>query len=172
MKILAYDPYINSDYAAQLGVEVTSLNDLLQRSDFVSLHVPVTEETQGMIGREQFELMKPTAYLINTSRAAVVDEEAMLDALRRKRIAGAGLDVYHREPLPPTDPLTYLDNVVLTPHIGGATQDVVEHQSRMVYEDLTRLLRSDLPMHIFNPDAIPTFLERFRKTEMNGLRGE
>jgi len=98
----------------------------------------------------------------------------MLDALRRKRIAGAGLDVYHREPLPPTDPLTYLDNVVLTPHIGGATRDVVEHQSRMGYEDLTRLLRSDLPthMHIFNPDAISTFLERFRQAEMNGLRGE
>jgi len=161
MQIVAYDPYVDAEKAATLGVRMTTLEEIMRLSDFVSLHVPVTDETRGMIGTEQLALMKPTAYLINTSRSAAIDMSALTDTLQEKRIAGAGLDVYDREPLPPDDPLTQLDNVVLTPHIGGATYDVVLHHSHMVYDDLTRLANGELPTHIFNPEVVPSFLARF-----------
>jgi len=160
MEVLAYDPYVSPEIAEALEVHLVPLEVLLRESDFISLHVHVTEETKGMIGEREFALMKPTAYLINTARAAVIDEAALYKALRERRIAGAALDVYHTEPLPPNNPLLQLDNVVLTPHIGGATEDVVRHQSRIVVEELQRLRAGKLPRFIFNEEVLPRFQAR------------
>jgi phosphoglycerate dehydrogenase-like enzyme len=170
MKCLAYDPYVSPDQAEALNIELTSLDDLLRRSDFVSLHAAVTNETTGMIGAAQFDLMKPTAYLLNTARAALVDEDAMLQALREGRIAGAGLDVFHREPLPPDDPLLELDNVIVTPHIGGATGDVVRHHSEIVYDDIVSVVDGQTPIHLVNPDALPLYHMRFGSVALHDSR--
>ncbi len=156
MRLLAYDPYVSPETGAAFGVEMVDLVTLLREADFVSLHVVVTPETKGMIGAEEFALMKPTAYLINTARAALVDEQAMLEALREKRIAGAALDVYHHEPLSLDNPLLSLDNVTCTPHIGGASRDVVDHQSRMVVEGIIDFLEGRQP-------AFPVNLGRVRE---------
>ena len=124
-----------------------SLDKLLAQSDFVSLHCPLNAETEGMIGARELALMKPTAFLVNTARAAIVDEAALVTALREKRIAGAGLDVHLVEPLPPNSPWLALPNVILTPHIGGATNDVVRHHSDMIVADVERWLRGERPVN-------------------------
>jgi len=155
MQVLACDPYVSKEQAETLSVELTGLDDLLRRSDFVSLHAPVTKETKGMIGKAQFSMMKPTAILINSARAALVDEQAMLEALKEKRIAGAGLDVFHREPLAVSDPILEFENVVALPHIGGATKDVIRHQSDMVYEDIVAYLDGRLPKNLVNRSVVP-----------------
>jgi len=139
MNVLVYDPYIQPE-ALNLPPEIhlVALDDLLHQSDFVSLHCPLNEETSGLIGARELALMKPTAYLINTARAALVDEAALLAALREKHLAGAGLDVHLIEPLPPNSPWLQLDSVVLTPHIGGATGDVIRHHSEMIVAEIER----------------------------------
>ena len=155
MTVLAHDPPVAADRGNPLRLppEFVSLAELLQRSDFVSIHTPLTVETRGLIGARELGLMKPSAYLVNTARAAIVDEEALLAALRERRIAGAGLDVYNVEPLPPNSPWLRLDNVVLTPHIGGATSDVVRHQSHMIVADIERWLRGERPLNLVNREA-------------------
>lgn len=161
MHMLAFDPFISDIQGNQFGVLMTSLEDLVQRSDFVSLHLPVTPQTKGIFGKSEFELMKPTSFLINTSRAIVVNEEALIDALINKRIAGAGLDVFYTEPLGMNYPLVGLENVVLTPHIGGATHEVVDHHSMIVHEDILLLLNGKLPDHLVNPTCLPVYEKRF-----------
>jgi phosphoglycerate dehydrogenase-like enzyme len=122
MRLLVFDSRPVSNETAELfGVESCSLPELLKEADFVTIHVPHTTETAKLLGRQQFEIMKPSAYLVNCARGAVVDEEALAWALRTERIAGAGLDVFEAEPLPWDSPLLRLRNVVLTPHIGGAS---------------------------------------------------
>jgi len=155
MQVLAYDPYFAKEQAESLSVELTGLDELLRRSDFVSLHAPVTKETKGMIGSEQFSMMKSTAILINSARAGLVDEQAMLAALKEKRIAGAGLDVFHHEPLAVSDPILEFDNVVAIPHIGGATNDVIRHQSDMVHDDIVAFLDGRLPKNLVNRSVVP-----------------
>jgi autoinducer 2 (AI-2) kinase len=149
--VLAYDPYVPS--ASVPDVRLVSLDELLSRSDFVSVHCTLSPETRGLVGREGLALMKPTAFLINTARASIVDEAALLDALRTGRIAGAGLDVFSVEPLPLHHPFTRLDNVVLTPHIGGAPDDVVKRHSWMLTNDILRWQRGDRPVHMLNPEV-------------------
>lgn len=156
MQVLAYDPYLTKGQAESLGVELTGLDDLLRRSDFVSLHAPVTKETKGMIAKAQFSMMKSSAIFINSARAALVDEQALLEALKEKRIAGAGLDVFHREPLAATDPILKFDNVVAIPHIGGATGDVVRHQSEMVFGDIEAFLDGRVPKNLVNRSVVST----------------
>ncbi|MCX8204865.1 MAG: hydroxyacid dehydrogenase, partial [Candidatus Nezhaarchaeota archaeon] len=112
MRVVAYDPYVSSEYAKQLGVELLSLDEVLASADFLSIHVPLTPETRGMIGRREIAKMKRGAFIINTSRGEVVDEEALYEALRAGKLAGAGLDVYSKEPPPPDHPLIKLDSVV------------------------------------------------------------
>ena len=116
MRILAYDPYLDPAVAAQLGVELTDRDTLYGESDFLSVHCKVSEETTGMIDARAFARMKADAILINTARASVIDQAALLDALEKRRIAGAALDVYWDEPLPSNHPLLSMDNVTLTPH--------------------------------------------------------
>ncbi len=120
MDLLAYDIVTNEEFRERTGCRYVDLQTLLRESDFVTLHVALTPQTRHMIGRRELSLMKPTAFLINTSRGEIVDETALVEALREGKIAGAALDVYEREP--PTDsPLLKLENVILTPHIGAST---------------------------------------------------
>jgi phosphoglycerate dehydrogenase-like enzyme len=131
----------------QLGVRGVSLDELLCTADFVSLNVPHTPETDKLIGARELTLMKPTAYLINTCRGPVVDEAALIEALRSRQIAGAGLDVFEYEPLPADNPLTQLGNVVLTPHIGGGTGGAREKQLRDVLDNVVRFVRGEPVQH-------------------------
>ncbi len=135
MSVLAFDPFVVQQPA---GAELVELDELLTRSDVVSLHCPLTPETQGLIGERELALMGPDAVLVNTARAAVVDEAALLDALRSHRIGGAALDVFWEEPLAPDHPIRALDNVTVTPHIAGAADDVMRHHARMILEDVAR----------------------------------
>lgn len=121
MRVLAWSPNLTPDRAAAQGVTAVTMDTLLRRADIVSLHVRLTGDTRGMIGARQLGLLRPTAVVINTSRGPVIDEAALLAALRSGAIAGAGLDVYDEEPLPPGHPFTALDTVVLLPHRGYVT---------------------------------------------------
>lgn len=121
MKILAYDPYVSEELKQQY--EFTTLENIFKESDFVTIHCPNTPETKGMITEALLNSMKPTAYLINTSRGDVVDEAALIKVLKEKRIAGAGLDVFHKEPVNSDNELLKLDNVILSPHSAAMTKE-------------------------------------------------
>jgi autoinducer 2 (AI-2) kinase len=153
-RILAYDPYAPDARLAEVGATRADLDDLLRASDVVSLHCAVTDQTRGMIDARRLALMKPTAYLVNTARYQLADGEALYAALKDRRIAGAALDVFKAEPPTPDDPFLKLDNVIVTPHIGGATREVVVHQSRMVAGDVERFLAGETPLHCANPEVL------------------
>ncbi|MGH2461382.1 MAG: hydroxyacid dehydrogenase, partial [Chloroflexota bacterium] len=124
MRVLAFDPYVTPAQAAELGVELVSeLEPLLRAADVVSIHAPLTPETRGIIGRGALAELKPTAFLINCARGGLVDEDALLEALQAGRLAGAGLDVFVEEPTPAAHPLFGLENVVVTPHVAGSSQE-------------------------------------------------
>jgi phosphoglycerate dehydrogenase-like enzyme len=124
MKVLAWGRRLNSEAAAIAGTEYRELNDLLRSSDIVSIHATLSEETRGLINAKRFSLMKPTSFLINTARGPIVDETALCTALSSGQIAGAGLDVFDKEPLPPGHSLTKISNVVLTSHLGWPTDEM------------------------------------------------
>jgi D-3-phosphoglycerate dehydrogenase len=122
MRVIAFDPVVSEERAQRLGVELVSLDELFARADAISLHVPLTKDTRGLIGRSAFAKMKPGALVVNAARGGIVDEVALLEALESGRCGGAALDVFEQEP-PPTDhPLLRRDDVVLTPHLGAATE--------------------------------------------------
>ena len=123
MTLLGYDPFASAERYKEAGIEPVELDELMARADFVSLHARLTAENRHLIDARRLALMKPTAYLINTSRAGLIDEAALVEALRAKKIAGAALDVYEHEPPQPDDPLLALDNVTLTPHMAGGSND-------------------------------------------------
>ncbi len=136
-----------------LRVEYADLDGLLAESDFISLHVPLTEETTYLIGARELALMKPTAYLINTSRGPVVDEKALVQVLRERKIGGAGLDVYENEPaLAPG--LAELDNAVLLPHVGSGTLETRTRMASLAVENLLAGLRGDTPPNLLNPEVL------------------
>jgi len=145
MHVLAYDPYVKPEVAGALGVELVSLDELLQRSDYVSIHVPLLPATHRMITAEKLALMKPTAYLINTGRGPVVDMEALIAALKSGGIAGAGLDTFAVEPLPADSPLLRLDNVVMTPHCASYADATARNLWRRVGEEAALALRGRMP---------------------------
>jgi phosphoglycerate dehydrogenase-like enzyme len=146
-RLLACDPYITLTDAerADFGVTLVDKTTLLREADIVSLHVPLTEETRHMIARPELDVMKPGAILVNVSRGGVIDQEAVYEALRSKRIMGAGLDVYSPEPLPPGHPLTTLDNVVLTPHVAAGTLDAFRTKMRFALGNIARVMRGEEP---------------------------
>ena len=150
-RVLAYDPYVRQPPE---GVELTGLEELLRASDFVSLHAPVTAETQNLVSRERLALMKPSAYFINTARAALTDEDALYEMLVAGRLAGAALDVLHNEPLQGDNRFLSLPNVIVTPHLGGATHDVVRHQSDIVVDAIESYLRGERPRWMANPEVL------------------
>ena len=144
MQVLAFDPFVTE---APPGVELASLDELLARSHVVSIHCPLTPETQGLIGTRELGLMRGDAILVNTARAAVVDEAALLAALEQGLIAGAALDVFWKEPLAPDHPIRDLDNVTITPHVAGAADDVQRHHARMILDDIRRWQRGEPLRH-------------------------
>ena len=145
MTVVAHDPYSEE---AKL-----SLEELLEQSDLVSMHAAVTPETAGMIGAKQFAAMRHGSLYINTARAQLHDTDALVDALKSGPLAGAGLDHFVGEHLPADHPLVEMDNVLLTPHIGGATWDTECRQASIVADDLARLLDGQRPVNLANPDV-------------------
>lgn len=148
MNVVAYDPYVTSARAQQLGVTLLTLDELLAQSDFISIHMPKTPETTGMISTDQLALMKPTAFIVNVARGGLIDENALFAALKSNRIAGAGLDVFVSEP-PTGSPLLELDNVVLTPHLGASTDEAQEKAGVSVARSVRLALDGELV-----PDAV------------------
>jgi len=135
--------FFDPNVASMAGIEKTSFEDLLRRSDIVTLHVPLTEETRNLIGPAQLALMKPGAYLVNTARGALVDERALVQALRTNVIAGAALDVFDAEPMPAGHPLSSLSNVVLTPHISAGTRDALATKMKVLFANVERFYRGE-----------------------------
>lgn len=148
VEVIAYDPYITAARAQQLGVQTVTLDELLERSDFITIHMPKTPETTGMIGAEQLAKMKPTAFVVNVARGGLIDEEALHDALVAGTIAGAGLDVFVQEP-PKESPLLALPNVVVTPHLGASTDEAQEKAGVSVAKSVRLALAGELV-----PDAV------------------
>lgn len=150
MTVLAHSTHADHEQAAALGVRLTTLDDLLRQSDFVSLHSRLTSQSRGMIGGRELSLMKPTAFFINVARGELVDQAALVELLRQRRIAGAALDVFEHEPLPADDPLIGLDNVILTPHWNASTSDVWHATGQAMAAGMLRASRGELPEHIVN----------------------
>ena len=153
MDVKYYDAKRKKEVEKELGMDYMKLNDLLKKSDFISIHVPLTPDTERMIGEKEFKMMKDSAYLINTARGAVIDEKALLQALRDDEIAGAGLDVYEDEPKL-TPGLAGQDNVVLLPHIGSASIETRTKMATMAAENLIAGLKNEKMPNIINPEAI------------------
>jgi len=164
MKVLAYDPYLTNDEIARRGAEKVTLDELLRRADVVSVHCPLTDETRGMIGAAQYALMQPHAFFITTARGFIHDEAALADALKAKKIAGAGLDVWSKEPPPPEHPLLAFDTVIVSPHTAGVTVETRAHMGKIAAAQLLDALDGKRPPRIVNPEVWPTYAARFEKT--------
>jgi phosphoglycerate dehydrogenase-like enzyme len=154
MRVIAWGPTLTEERAAAGGVMYVPLDTLFRESDVVSLHLRLSEQTRGLVTARHLSLMKPTAFLINTARGPLVDEAALVAALRERRIAGAGLDVFDAEPLPANHPFLALENVVLTPHIGYVTEEAYHIFFRQVVENIESYLDGHLPPRALNPDAL------------------
>lgn len=144
MNVIGYDPYVDANFPQEIA-KIDSLEELLQQSNFISFHVPATSKTIGMIGTEQFKMMKPGAFLINTSRGEVVKEDEMVEALKNGTIRGAGLDVFTKEPLDPNSPLFELDNVIMTPHYAAYTSDSLAKTGIQVAESIAAVSQGKKP---------------------------
>ena len=153
MEVAAYDPYISDEVASAWQAKLLSLEDLAAQADFVVMAAKVTPQTTGLVSRAVLSLMKPTAYFINTARAALVDYDGLFEVLKVRRIAGAALDVYPQEPIPDDDRFRTLDNVLLSPHLAGASFDIPAHHSRIMMEAVALALAGSQPQWIANPDA-------------------
>ncbi|HMA83354.1 MAG TPA: D-glycerate dehydrogenase [Candidatus Thermoplasmatota archaeon] len=152
MNVLYVNPEHNSVLESEINAKKTDLSTLLMKSDIVTLHVPLTDETHHLIGEKELDLMKETAVLINTSRGPVIDENALLNALENKQIFGAGLDVYEHEPKIPKK-LKQLDNVVILPHIGSATKETRSKMAEMAAENMLQGLNGKQPSNCVNPEV-------------------
>ena len=157
MRVIAFDPYVDAERAALAGVESVSLDELLCQSDFISLHAPVTDDTRGMIGKREFERVKPGAFLVNTARSALLDEAALLESLRAGRLAGAASDVFSVEPPGSASEILAVETLIATPHVGGSTEEIAAHQGRIISEDLARLLITGKPLFALNPETARAF---------------
>src|SRR3954452_2819541 len=164
MRVLAYDPYLSAEEIAARGGEKVELPDLLRASDYVSISCPLTKDNRGMIGAREFSLMQPHAYFITTARGFIHDEEALLAALRDKKIAGAGLDVGAKEPPPPVHPLLQFDNVLASPHTAGVTREARANMGRIAAEQMLEALDGKRPPRIINPEVWPAYAKRFERT--------
>ena len=163
MQVVAYDPFLIAERALALGIERAELDEVLRRADVVSLHVPLTEATSGLLGERELALMKPTAVIVNAARGGVVHEDVLLRALKDKRIAGAALDVFEQEPLPGDHPLRSLDNVVLTPHLGASTAEAQQNVALEIAEAVrAALIDGDLARAVNAPGLGGEEMRRLR----------
>ncbi len=153
MRVIYYDVVRREDLEGELGLEYKPLEELLREADYITLHVPLTKDTYHLIGERELNMMKPTAYLINTSRGPVIDQKALYKTLKERGIAGAALDVFEKEPIDPDDPLLELDNVVLTPHIGSASVETRKKMAMMAAENLVSVLKGVEPPNLVNPEV-------------------
>ena len=149
MRTIAWSQNLTPERAAEAGAEAVAREDLFRRADIVSIHLVLSDRSRGLVGADELALMQPTAYLVNTSRGPIVDEAALLDALHAGRIAGAGIDVYDIEPLPPQHPLRFAPNTVLTPHLGYVTTGTYEVFYREAVEDIAAW-RDGAPIRLLN----------------------
>jgi D-3-phosphoglycerate dehydrogenase len=164
MQVLAYDPYLDEKTIAERGATKVELDELLRRSDFVSINCPLDDGSRGMISAGQFALMQKHAYFITTARGHIHDEGALEEALRSKAIAGAGLDVWSKEPPEMNHPLLQYDNVIASPHTAGVTREARANMGKFAAEQLVMILDGKRPPRIINPDVWPAYQKRFEKT--------
>lgn len=155
LRLLGYDPYVDKTLTAQYDITLVSLTKLLRESDFVSLHTPLDKQTRHLIGEAELKLMKPTAYLINTSRGPVIDEPALIKALQNKQIAGAGMDVFEKEPVDPANPLLKMDNVIVMPHSASVSEEALEVQAVNPSQEARRVLSGFWPKNPVNKEVKP-----------------
>lgn len=167
MTVLAFDPNLTADQIAAKGATKVGLEELLRRSDYVSVHCPRTKDSFGMFGQAQFALMKPTAYFVNTARGGIHDEDALAEACRSGRIAGAGLDVFLKEPPDLDHPLLALDNVIVTPHTAGMTAESMLEMVTATAHQWIDLFDGKVPPRMVNPEVWPHYSRRF--TEILGF---
>lgn len=151
-RILAYDPFPNKEAAAADGVELVSLEEIFRQSDAISMHVPYTEQTHHLVNKETLAMMKPTAVVINTARGNLIDEDALYEALKSGQIAGAGVDVFAKEPLPVDSPLFTLNNAILTPHVSSQTVESLWAIYKMAIDICADFFAGKGSPHILNPD--------------------
>ena len=153
-RVVAFDPYVTAEVFARHHAAALSLDELVCSADILTVHCPDLPETQGLIGAAQIRMMKRGSYVLNLARAAIVDEDALYAALVDGHLAGAALDVFSQEPIQPDNRFVKLDDVLVSPHLGGATRDVVRHQTTMVVDGIEAYLRGDRPLHIVNPEVL------------------
>lgn len=153
MNVIVYDPYQKEEMILKAGCTKVELTGLLEASDIITFHAKVTDQNRGMIGREEFQRMKDGVYLVNNARAGLIQEEALREALRRGKLGGLALDVFHQEPIKRDDEYFQYPNVVLTPHIAGAGRDVIYLQSVMLVNDLMLYFAGGIPKPVANPEV-------------------
>jgi D-3-phosphoglycerate dehydrogenase len=163
MQVIACDPYLDHEAIAARGAVKVTLDELLRSADFVSINCPLDDETRGMIGAREFALMQPHAYFITTARGSIHDERALEEALRTKRIAGAGIDVWDKEPPAFDHPLLQFDNVIASPHTAGVTREARANMGRIAAEQLIMTLDGKRPPRIVNPRVWPLYAKRFEQ---------
>jgi D-3-phosphoglycerate dehydrogenase len=155
-EVIVYDPYVSEEKASRLGYrKVNRPDDLLVEADYVIICVPLTKETANLIGKKELDLMKPDAFLINSSRGGIIDEDALYQHLVDSKIAGAALDVFQVEPPPPEHPLLSLDNFIATPHIGGMTAEAMRRMALTLAEDVISVFRGEKPRFPVNLEVLP-----------------
>ena len=154
MRVMYYDPFRREDLEQSLQIEYRPFTDVLRQADFISVHVPLSEQTRHLIGREQFAMMKPTAVFVNTSRGPVVDQQALAEALAARRIFAAGIDVFEREPVPTDDPLLAQGNAIVAPHIASASIPTRIRMATLAAENLVAVLQGKRPPNPVNPEVL------------------
>ncbi|HLC40392.1 MAG TPA: phosphoglycerate dehydrogenase [Methylomirabilota bacterium] len=163
MQVIAYDPYLTTEVAQRLGVEMVELDELFHRSDFISVHTPLTKETRSIIGAPEFEKMKPGVRLINCARGGVIDEAALAEAVRQGKVAGAALDVFEKEPVPKDHPLIGLEQVVMTPHLAASTEEAQTQVAVAVAQQMADVLLRGIIQNAVNaPSVEPEVLKELR----------
>ncbi len=162
---LAFDPFTTDELATKAGARLVSLEELLRQADFVSIHCPLTEKTRGLIGARELALMKPEAYLLNTARGGIVDEDALYDALKNRRIAGAALDCFTQEPVTAPSRFANLENVLLAPHSIAWTDELFRDIGRSASQVMVDLSMGKQPRGVINPEVFerPVFQEKWKR---------
>ena len=163
MTLLAYDPYLDAETIAGHGAEKVELDELLRRSDFISVHTPLSEDTFHLLGTREFGLMRDGVFIVNTARGPVVEEAALVDAMRSGKVWGAGLDVMEHEPLPGDSPLRELDNVTFTPHVGANSEESASDLYRAACQIAIDVVNGTWPESVVNPDAEARTAHAYRR---------